>query len=70
MQKVSRAIEIKHLYVSRDHSFFGHHGKSAGDAPMIEVPEAHHHLFLDQPLAFATALRALLADWTTPPRPR
>ena len=39
MQTVSTAIEIKHLYVSRDHSFFGHHGKAAGDAPMIEVPE-------------------------------
>ncbi len=33
------------------------------NAPVIEIPQAHHHLMLDQPLAFVTALRALLADW-------
>lgn len=33
------------------------------NAPQVEVPEAHHHLLLDQPLAFITAVRALLADW-------
>jgi pimeloyl-ACP methyl ester carboxylesterase len=32
-------------------------------APVITIPEAHHHLFLDQPLGFVSALRALLADW-------
>lgn len=32
-------------------------------APFVEVPHAHHHLILDQPLAFVTAVRALLADW-------
>jgi pimeloyl-ACP methyl ester carboxylesterase len=33
------------------------------NAPVVEIPEAHHHLILDQPLAFIAALRALLADW-------
>ena len=33
------------------------------NAPVVEIPEAHHHLILDQPLAFVTAMRALLADW-------
>ncbi|HMI82917.1 MAG TPA: alpha/beta hydrolase [Polyangiaceae bacterium] len=33
------------------------------NAPVVEIPEAHHHLLLDQPLAFVTAMRALLADW-------
>jgi pimeloyl-ACP methyl ester carboxylesterase len=33
------------------------------NAPMVEIPEAHHHLILDQPLAFIAALRALLSDW-------
>ncbi len=33
------------------------------NAPVIEIPEAYHHLLLDQPLAFLAALRALLADW-------
>jgi pimeloyl-ACP methyl ester carboxylesterase len=32
-------------------------------APVIPIPEAHHHLVLDQPLAFVAALRSLLADW-------
>jgi pimeloyl-ACP methyl ester carboxylesterase len=32
-------------------------------APFVEIPDAHHHLILDQPLAFLAAVRALLADW-------
>ena len=35
----------------------------ARSAPVVEIPEAHHHLILDQPLAFVAATRALLADW-------
>jgi pimeloyl-ACP methyl ester carboxylesterase len=31
--------------------------------PVVEIPEARHHIMLDQPLAFVAALRALLADW-------
>jgi pimeloyl-ACP methyl ester carboxylesterase len=33
------------------------------NAPVVTIPEAHHHLMLDQPLAFVAALRTLLADW-------
>jgi pimeloyl-ACP methyl ester carboxylesterase len=42
------------------------------NAPLVEIPEAYHHLILDQPLAFVAALRALLADWehSTPRRKR
>jgi pimeloyl-ACP methyl ester carboxylesterase len=32
-------------------------------APFVEIPRAHHHVPLDQPLALVSALRALLADW-------
>ena len=32
-------------------------------APVVSIPEAHHHLQVDQPLAFVAALRTLLADW-------
>ncbi|MDT8428097.1 MAG: alpha/beta hydrolase [Pseudomonadales bacterium] len=39
------------------------------NAPLVEIPGAHHHLILDQPLAFIAALRALLADWTHSVRP-
>jgi pimeloyl-ACP methyl ester carboxylesterase len=33
------------------------------NAPVASIPEAHHHLIVDQPLAFVAALRTLLADW-------
>ena len=33
------------------------------NAPLVEIPAAHHHVLLDQPLALLTCLRALLADW-------
>lgn len=33
------------------------------NAPFVELPQAGHHVFLDQPLAFVAALRAILADW-------
>lgn len=32
-------------------------------APVVEIPAAHHHLTLDQPLAFVSALRAILGGW-------
>lgn len=31
--------------------------------PFVGIPEAQHHVFLDQPLAFVSALRTLLAEW-------
>lgn len=31
--------------------------------PMIEIPQAYHHVPLDQPLALVAAVRAILADW-------
>ena len=31
--------------------------------PVVGIPQARHHVMLDQPLAFVAALRALLADW-------
>jgi pimeloyl-ACP methyl ester carboxylesterase len=33
------------------------------NAPVVAIPEARHHLMLDQPLAFVVAVRTLLADW-------
>ncbi len=32
-------------------------------APVVEIPQAQHHILLDQPLALVAALSALLADW-------
>lgn len=31
--------------------------------PMIDIPNARHHLMLDQPIAFITALKSVLAVW-------
>jgi pimeloyl-ACP methyl ester carboxylesterase len=33
--------------------------------PHVVVPEAEHHVMIDQPLAFVAALRALLSSWPT-----
>ncbi len=38
-------------------------GLLPGSVPLVEIPEAHHHLMFDQPLSFLVAIRALLADW-------
>jgi len=35
--------------------------------PFVEIPEARHHLTLDQPLAFVAALRSVLALWASAP---
>jgi pimeloyl-ACP methyl ester carboxylesterase len=32
-----------------------------GHIPMIAIPDARHHLMLDQPVAFACVLKTLLA---------
>jgi len=31
--------------------------------PIISIPDAHHHLMLDQPIAFATAIKTILLSW-------
>jgi pimeloyl-ACP methyl ester carboxylesterase len=31
--------------------------------PMIPIPDADHHVMIDQPLALIAALRALLQTW-------
>ena len=31
--------------------------------PFVGIPEAQHHVFLDQPMAFISALRTMLAEW-------
>lgn len=37
--------------------------KYASGMPWIEIPSAGHHVMVDQPLAFVTAVRGLLAGW-------
>lgn len=33
------------------------------DSPFVEIPEAWHHVMLNRPLAFVSALRAILQSW-------
>jgi MOSC domain-containing protein YiiM len=33
------AVEIRHLYISPGHNFFGHHGREADEHPAVEVAE-------------------------------
>lgn len=30
---------IRHLFISPGHNYFGHHGQTAGESPVVEVPE-------------------------------
>ena len=53
--------ELSHL-VTPDVSEYMH-GLLGRNAPVVAIPEAYHHLIIDQPLAFVSALRAILADW-------
>lgn len=32
-------IAVRHLYISPGHNFFGHHGKPAGESPLLEVDQ-------------------------------
>ena len=32
-------------------------------SPMFGIPEAHHHLMLDQPIAFVAGVRAIVESW-------
>ncbi|NNL88347.1 MAG: alpha/beta hydrolase, partial [Marinicaulis sp.] len=37
--------------------------QAKGRSPFILMPEAHHHLMMDQPMAFVSTLRTLFSCW-------
>ena len=37
----------------------------AADVPIVGIPRARHHLMLDEPIAFVSVLRTILAQWET-----
>jgi pimeloyl-ACP methyl ester carboxylesterase len=39
------------------------HDQIGDEAIVVEVPDAYHHILLDQPLALVTAVRTILAAW-------
>jgi pimeloyl-ACP methyl ester carboxylesterase len=56
-----------HIYGAK--SRIVEHRKAGAPSPFppgmmeIEIPDSHHHVMIDQPLALVAALRALLAAW-------
>lgn len=34
-------VELRHFYISPGHNFVGHHGRPAGEHPVIELDEIH-----------------------------
>ena len=57
------------VHISGAKSRIVEHRKAGAPSPFptgmveIEIPEAHHHIMIDQPLALVAAIRALLATW-------
>lgn len=54
--------EKSQLFTPDSHQYLRELGGK--DIPIIAVPEARHHLMLDQPLAFIAALRAVIEEWS------
>ncbi|MBB5518647.1 alpha/beta fold hydrolase [Amphiplicatus metriothermophilus] len=48
---------------SRGPGFDHLRAQTRGRSPFITIPTAHHHLMMEQPIAFIAALRALLNCW-------
>jgi hypothetical protein len=40
-----------------------------GQAAVVELPAAGHHVMLDEPLCLVTAMRTLLSGWAHPALP-
>jgi pimeloyl-ACP methyl ester carboxylesterase len=60
-------VPVVHLYGDKsriiDRRAAGEPSFLHGQAPEIEIPDSHHHVMIDQPLALVAALRTLLASW-------
>lgn len=60
-------VPVIHLYGDKsriiDRRRAGEPGFLDGRVPEIEIPDSHHHVMIDQPLALVAALRTLLGTW-------
>ncbi len=71
MSQSGQAVDVKapmvHIYGAK--SRIVEHRKAGAPSPFppgmieIEIPDAHHHIMIDQPLALVAAIRTLLATW-------
>jgi pimeloyl-ACP methyl ester carboxylesterase len=73
MQLATVTTPMVHIYGAK--SRIVEHRKAGAASPFppgmveIEIPDAHHHIMIDQPLALVAAIRALLSVWPgSPPR--
>jgi pimeloyl-ACP methyl ester carboxylesterase len=66
----SVATPLVHIYGAQSRII--QHRKAGAPSPFppgmmeVEIPDSHHHIMIDQPLALVSALRALLATWPRP----
>lgn len=71
LRRAPEAAEVEtplvHIYGAK--SRIVEHRKAGAPSPFppgmieIEIPDSHHHIMIDQPLALVAAIRALLAAW-------
>ena len=61
------SVPLVHLYGDKsriiDRRAAGEPSFLGADIQEIEIPDSHHHVMIDQPLALVAALRTLLAHW-------
>ena len=50
----------------RDEDFDFTHALMPAGSPRLEIPDAEHHVMIDQPIGFISALNGLLAGWPAP----
>jgi pimeloyl-ACP methyl ester carboxylesterase len=60
-------VPMVHLYGDKsriiERRAAGEPGFLTGQVQEIEIPDSHHHVMIDQPLALVAALRTVLATW-------
>ncbi len=67
---ILRAARCPLAFIYGEKSFFAQRDgishlqdQAAGRSPFVMIPDAYHHLMMDQPLAFISVLRTLLSAW-------
>jgi len=62
-----RSIKVPVAHIHGQSSYFRRESDQPDVLPKgaieFDIPDAHHHVLIDQPLALVTAIRAVLATW-------
>lgn len=59
----NKAVVMGALSWNGSDEVMAYHRKIADGAPVFSIPEARHHVMLDQPHAFTTAIHGLVSAW-------